>query len=724
MQAAPPVPLAPPQNAVPQPQAAAVPPAMIPLAPQPTCYRDKYVDPATDVLGGNYINFYQEYGAATPANLRNAVYRDGNAGALMHVLAHVRNPGAQPTDPGLIVAYHRLTRHDTPFGQLARSFDQMGLAFFGDSQFGQLPSTVVIPDQMFNQLNVTQVPTEGRLQQLLIANPQEELFGPFFAGDPDVVPVTTRQLILVPNKYAAPFLSAGMTPRAAHAALSTMIQQDGNDIACERLLEWLRSALVRPAAQAVPRTAVAPLAPPAFLDPSDQQGLAQYRLSLMHLDLPQLQPTVHHNSAVLIAQGLNALTDEQRQARQDAILHRQTKEAPKTPSDYFGVSLDRLMRWCQVVREQDLPPIYSALANTPKGRVRLLLQTTIGTALESLRYLEDFPLSTSLATKIIELKWHSPLRDDFTVGLNIFCFGSLEEEEMEAQRRLNLQADTITAGLAAPSLIDLATIQNGQKDLCIPRTFAQLRYCVERSHAVWLVLLGAHHPVTVQHQRYRDMLISHEKRLENIRPRDPAHRHIVPALLARNIQVYVNHWLALQKSSASPVPFNSIIDVFYDIECAKQWDPSFPSEYLNLASHRPSMATETLSLLTPATEASTVSSLPSQSSGFLGSVGTKNSAAVSSPQLPKSAYLRNEHYKIDLFGPFKLLNVRAGAIRDRAKANNISLPLSAKNLPMCLSYHVLGHCNERCGRSGDHIQHNDKETNDLLEWCKLHYTEE
>jgi hypothetical protein len=118
-------------------------------------------------------------------------------------------------------------------------------------------------------------------EELLIANPQEELFGPFPVGDPDVVPVTTRQLILVPNKYA-PFLSAGMTPpRAAHAALSTMIQQDGNDIACERLSEWLRSALVPPAAQAVPCTAVAPLAPPAFLDPSDQQSLAQYGLSLI-----------------------------------------------------------------------------------------------------------------------------------------------------------------------------------------------------------------------------------------------------------------------------------------------------------------------------------------------------------------------------------------------------------------------------------------------------------
>jgi hypothetical protein len=42
------------------------------------------MDPATDAFGGNFVNFYQEYGTATPANLRNAAYRDGIAGALMH----------------------------------------------------------------------------------------------------------------------------------------------------------------------------------------------------------------------------------------------------------------------------------------------------------------------------------------------------------------------------------------------------------------------------------------------------------------------------------------------------------------------------------------------------------------------------------------------------------------------------------------------------------------
>ena len=50
---------------------------------------------------------------------------------------------------------------------------------------------------------------------------------------------------------------------------------------------------------------------------------------------------------------------------------------------------------------------------------------------------------------------------------------------MQDQRRINQHADTIAEGDAAPSLQDISAIQDGKFDLCIPKTFAQLRYCVE-----------------------------------------------------------------------------------------------------------------------------------------------------------------------------------------------------------------------------------------------------
>jgi len=133
------------------------------------------------------------------------------------------------------------------------------------------------------------------------------------------------------------------------------------------------------------------------------------------------------------------------------------------------VLLERLMRWCQVGRESDLPPIYGELANTKKGKVRLAIQTAVEDALATLKYVEDFPVSTSLATKLQELKWHSPLTENLSTGVNIFCLGSLEEESMEKQRQLNQHADALYGGDAAPSLLDIVAVQDTKHEVCIPK---------------------------------------------------------------------------------------------------------------------------------------------------------------------------------------------------------------------------------------------------------------
>ena len=313
-----------------------------------------------------------------------------------------------------------------------------------------------------------------------------------------------------------------MKPRAAYQTLFGMIQQAGDEIACEPLLDWLRVALTaRGGPVAIPATCVPPAAAPAFADLGVQQAFVTYRLTVFHTDFNHLQPGHQHQSAVLIAQGISALTAEQRLSRTEAQQRQADNASPKTPADLFSVQLERLMRWCQVVTESDLPPVYSTLAYTKKGRTRVVLQTAVEEALANLQYVEDFPMSTTLAAKIQDLKWHSPMNDNFALGLHLFSLGSLEEETMEQQRQINRHADALYGGDAAPSLMDIMTVQDAKQDVSLPRTLAQLRYLVERSHALWLVLLGSHHPVTQAHQVYCRDVVAQEKRLEHISTRDP-----------------------------------------------------------------------------------------------------------------------------------------------------------------------------------------------------------
>jgi hypothetical protein len=216
----------------------------------PVTYQSKYLDPAYDQFGGSYVNLYNEVavGASPPAALCNALYRkDGNSGDLLHALVHVCEIDADLDDPGTIIAYHRLSRKDAKVGHTPTPFDNLGTAFFGgDLVNGQAPYSVVIPDGMFNQQTVVvQVPTNGHLNQLMTADPAAQCFGPFAAGDPDVVPITTRQLIIVPNRYVTPFMHVGMKPQQAYQVLSALIAQDNQNIACEPLLDWLQVTLTK-----------------------------------------------------------------------------------------------------------------------------------------------------------------------------------------------------------------------------------------------------------------------------------------------------------------------------------------------------------------------------------------------------------------------------------------------------------------------------------------------
>jgi len=276
-------------------------------AVQANTYHARYQDPNYDPFAGNYTNVYHEFDNNVPQTLRQSLYRDGNVGTPIHVLAHIRPPQAPANDPGLIVVYHRLTRHDARFGQVPTPYDGQGLAFWGDVVAGQAPTTVVIPDTAFNQTGLVQTPTAALLQQAMAADPAAGWFGPYAAGTQDVDPVVTRPLMIVPNKYAALFVTQGMTPKEAFLPLDGRVRQEHLEVSCGPLLEWLRVAVTQRGTAANPQppaTCLPPFAGPMFLNPQDLQGFISYRLSILHADFPNLQPGNMHNSAVLIAQGL------------------------------------------------------------------------------------------------------------------------------------------------------------------------------------------------------------------------------------------------------------------------------------------------------------------------------------------------------------------------------------------------------------------------------------
>jgi hypothetical protein len=279
-----------------------------------------------------------------------------------------------------------------------------------------------------------------------------------------------------------------------------------------------------------------------------------YRRNIAHQDLPLISSAGQQQGAQVIANGLATLAAEQRQTREEAAKHRRQRDARKTPQDFYGVLLERLMRWSQVVDERHLTPIHEEVANAKKSRLRGLLQTAVEDCLYANDFIEDFPVSTALASKILELNWHSALPDDFSCGLNLFAVGSLETTAVEAQRQQNRQADLLTANDGTASLGDIAEVTTPKGDVTLPRTFAQLRYLVQRMFALWSVLLGPQHPLTTGYKDFQDQLIRREKSFESVvETHDPSQRYMVPALVGRWLQLRTNLWLQTQAKTATPI---------------------------------------------------------------------------------------------------------------------------------------------------------------------------
>jgi hypothetical protein len=112
------------------------------------------------------------------------------------------------------------------------------------------------------------------------------------------------------------------------------------------------------------------------------------------------------------------------------------------------------MRWCQAQAEDQLPPVYADLALAKKGNRRATIQAAVSNAMEVLGYAQDFPITTKIASRVVDLEWAHQSTDDLSTGLHVFTLGWLTAAETEDAKRLNAVADVMFSGLSAPSVSD------------------------------------------------------------------------------------------------------------------------------------------------------------------------------------------------------------------------------------------------------------------------------
>jgi hypothetical protein len=698
-------------------------PAAAPAAPGLRSYRAYYDDAGNDLYLGHYDAVVARFSAdpvvpavaATPAELADSVYattlKPGPA-FLLYCRPHFDPAG---TATPRIQLFHRLTKYGGTIG-LPTVWDGTGFAYVGDV----IPPhadivTVVWQQNLFHRTGAMRVQHLDVFNQALAADPDAVTFGPFGAADAATTDVhRVRTAAYVPHRYVNLFLGEELTPREACERAAAAIAADGLTDTLSDLLFWLRSTMT---IQVV--GAETPLLIPYPTIPMPDANLTGHRRHFLFTDLPALGGGAVGEGATLIAGAVGALAEQNRQFREaDEVRQEERKAAEaKTPDTFLGSAVQTLLRLAQVATAANLPHMWHDLAgSTKKAHQRNIIQMAMDEALDRVSPGGGWAyiVTPSVAKKITGLEFRMSNPDNLSTGIQPFILVQTSPSEKEAAETLVHAYDIVMGGASASATDAHALVSNDPAIL--PSTLLQARASLQVFQAIVLMTLGEDHAWTQGLHQFVQRFNSREIELEQLKTRDTQYRNVVPALLVRWIQLRWNDWLQSQWSSMVDVPVPNLLALFSDIRVGAAWEPPIPAQYLRLPT-----------VTAPAVSRSgeTGGNPARQPAAGGGRAGTEALGA-------QNAVVRNTTYAESDFGIYRdrpRVIIRILLEQSTADPPPISSNDSPANrgrfpnspLRVCLSYHVKGMCNTRCGRAADHGPLTAEKRQEILTWCVAHW---
>jgi hypothetical protein len=233
---------------------------------------------------------------------------------------------------------------------------------------------------------------------------------------------------------------------------------------------------------------------------------------------------------------------------------------------------------------------------------------------------------------------------------------------------------------------------------------------------LYTLLGGTQHPLVSEYKVHYKEYTSRKAELERVHPRNPRHFYIVLALLVRWVQLELTYWIRHQATSNTPIVAPVLSVLFDNIARGKDWAPLFPERYLGNDTPTGAVA-PTQILVTGSDQSSVMSGLTGTNPSGPGSPGTQSTE--NTPVEEKVQY--NLDYQ-ERFQSYKELGHATRQVKAYCARQKIKMPYNATiKKPMCISFHVKGICNNRCGSNLDHAKHTKALDNDLEKWCKLNY---
>ncbi|KAL3816142.1 hypothetical protein ACHAXA_001629 [Cyclostephanos tholiformis] len=534
---------------------------------------------------------------------------------------------------------------------------------------------VELADDSFNLTPRMTIPDVGHVRGLLATDPQLQAVGPFAENTPNTSTVRTRFVVPLPNKYTALFLAheRGITPRYYFDTILPLIEADGMAGACEPLTRFCLAAITILAGTGSPVTIDSPRPPGRHVPLLEQasQLLAAHLTGLRRTTAPEvnLQPLIN-----MIMAGQELRVQEQANARLDRELKENATVAAWLGAENFA----RLLKYCGVADEADLPPLWSTWAKAPAKDRLTIFEGKVANEFFSLGAIyEQFTPSLFMLTQITSLKWGMLNPDALETGSlgNAYLF---TDTDVELAQGVNRQIDFIQQGGATPSYADAQTLLKAKINL--PGPDASVR-CVLRMLAVYRALLPEGHRLISFLQQHHSLMNAYD-------PGWATYPTYIPQL--RGLKgVYHLQWLSLKLTRyfgqldrnmanvRAPDP-HEIID---HIQEQRQWEPNLTETFASRYNLRALLGVHTRALpsigslpslgATSTTTGSTISGVtfPSQP--------TSTPADAGAPATGASSRVTNEGFNEALFGSYKTSAVKAKTVRDRVKAAPSSPPATS-----------------------------------------------
>jgi hypothetical protein len=506
-------------------------PQIMPPATHTSTFSEYYNDASRDEHKHTYATlmaiFDSPGGPQTPTQLCDLVSNNPRESSLGFAVLYL--PAHNSAHTGMVYTIHSLAKVAARLGHPATQWDGHIFGSINEVAGNQIPTTVEFPADAFSQQGggaYYRVALPQRMDVMFNADPNLALLSAFNNHDAGTELIQSRNIVPVPHRYMRHFVQGPLTPHQAWEIVGQAIITSNDTVTCAPLLNFLQLACT---VNALGDTA-STLAQDTIVVPLADATLIHHRTELVQHKLPGLNRTPIMAVGQQVATSLGELVQEQRAARAEQNA-RQALSSVKTLDDYFGASLQVLLRLCQVATPAGLPPVYQVCADNGRRKERVTMQRHINEIMHQMGLSNlQFVITAELAFKVSSLSWKVH-PEDLSQGIHPFTVGEVNPDAIVTLQGLARTYDLITSDGAAPSLADAQELV-GVGKVSIVRSLIALD---SANHLLFLafcnIFLGANHQATFAWNIYVQETKRRLITLQFYVPRTPRHQLLLPALL-------------------------------------------------------------------------------------------------------------------------------------------------------------------------------------------------